>query len=331
MAPPPSPVPSHPRPRLVVSRCLELDACRYNGASIRAPWVRRLEPFVDLVPVCPEVEIGLGVPRDPVRLVTLGGATRMVKMVQPSTGRDLTEAMIAFAGDFLDRAGPVDGFLLKSRSPSCGIKDTKVYTAGEEPMPAGKGAGLFARTVLERFGDRAVEDEGRLTNFRLRHHFLVQLFTLARLRSLEDGARLGDLVAFHARHKLLLMAYREPALRRLGRLVADGSSRPFPDLLAEYRDLLAQALAQPAKAGAHVNVLMHAMGYFKGGLSPREKTHFLAVLEEYRARRLPLLAPLTTLRSWIERFDETYLAGQVYFEPYPVELLDLADSGDGGF
>lgn len=319
---------AHPRPRLVVSRCLELEACRYNGVSIRAPWVRRLEPFVDLVPVCPEVEIGLGVPRDPVRLVVLGDETRMV---QPSTDRDLTEAMTTFSRDFLDRVEPVDGFLLKSRSPSCGIKDTKLHTAAEPSMPAGKGAGLFAGAVLERFGDRAVEDEGRLTNFRLRHHFLIQLFTLARVRRLADGGRIRDLVSFHARHKLLLMAYRETALRRMGRLVADGAVRPFADVLADYRELLARALARPARASAHVNVLMHAMGYFKDGLSPREKSHFLAVLDEYRARRLPLLAPLTTLTSWIERFDEAYLAGQVYFEPYPPALLDLSDSGDGGF
>lgn len=317
-----------PRPRLVVSRCLELEACRYNAVSIRAPWVRRLEPFVDLAPVCPEVEIGLGVPRDPVRLVTLGGATRMV---QPSTGRDLTEAMSAFADRFLDGAEPIDGFLLKSRSPSCGIKDTKIYSGSEQPMPSAKGPGLFAAAVLGRFADRAVEDEGRLTNFRLRHHFLVKLFLLARLRELEASGRFGDLVAFHARHKLLLMAYREAALRRLGRLVADGAARPLAELVAAYRALLAQALAQPARASAHVNVLMHAMGYFKRGLSPREKSHFLAVLEEYRAGRLPLLAPLTTLRSWIERFDEGYLAAQAYFEPYPPALLDLADSGDGGF
>lgn len=178
------------RPRLVVSQCLELEACRYNGVSIRAPWVRRLEPFVELIPVCPEVAIGLGVPRDPVRLVSLGATTQMV---QPSTGRDLTAPMTTFARDFLDRVEPVDGFLLKSRSPSCGIEDTKLYTAAEEPEPAGKGAGLFAAAVLERFGDRAIEDEARLEDRDVRHRFLVQLFTLARLRWRGEGG--GDALA----------------------------------------------------------------------------------------------------------------------------------------
>lgn len=325
----------HPRPRLVVSKCLELAACRYNGATIRAPLVRCLEPFVELVPICPEVEIGLGVPRDPVRLVSSGGggplARREVRMVQPKTGRDLTAAMSEFSDEFLSRVEPVEGFLLKSRSPSCGIKDTKVYTDAEEPMHSSKvgakDAGLFARAVLERFGDRAVEDEGRLTNFRLRHHFLTKLFTLARVRSLEDGGRMRDLVELHARHKLLLMAYHQTAMRRMGRLVGNADGLPFPELLAAYRRELGTALARPARVPSHVNVLMHGFGYFKNRLSPAEKAHFLDLLDELQAKRLPLLAPLHALEGWIVRFDEGYLRRQLYFEPYPRELIDLSDSG----
>lgn len=327
-----------PRPRLVVSKCLELEACRYNGVSIRAPVVKRLEPFVELVPTCPEVEIGLGVPRDPVRLVALGGGrdeSAAPRMVQPSTGRDLTDAMTSFSEEFLDAVEPVDGFLLKSRSPSCGIKDTKVHApapsgvggSAGRGMPIGKGAGLFARAVLERFGDRAIEDDGRLTNFRIRHHFLTKMFTLARLRRVGEAGKMAALVEFHARHKLLLMAYHQTALRELGRLVANPDKRPVVDVLADYRVELSRALARPARYTSHVNALMHAMGYFKEGLSGVEKQHFLDALEEYREGRLPLSAPLLTLRSWIARFGEEYLAGQVYFEPYPRELLDLSDSG----
>jgi len=329
--------PSYPRPRLVLSKCLELAACRYNGVSIRAPLVRRMEEFVELVPVCPEVEVGLGTPRDPVRLVRnereRGGAGGEEKtpylMVQPSTGRDLTGAMTSFTATFLDGVEPVDGFLLKSRSPSCGIKDTKIYTNPEEgqAMPVEKGSGLFAAAVLERFGDRAIEDEGRLTNFRIRHHFLTKLFTLARLREVAASGAMAALVDFHASHKLLLMAYHQTAMRAMGRLVANPDKRPFAAVVADYRDELVRALARPAKYTAHVNVLMHAMGYFKNGLSAAEKQHFLDALAEYREGRLPLSAPLTTLQSWIARFGEDYLAQQIYLEPYPRELLELSDSG----
>jgi uncharacterized protein YbgA (DUF1722 family)/uncharacterized protein YbbK (DUF523 family) len=322
---------SFPRPRLVVSKCLELEACRYNGVSIRAPLVTRLQPHVELLPTCPEVEIGLGVPRDPVRLVAIGGDQESPHMVQPSTGRDLTEAMTSFSNEFLSSVEPVDGFLLKSRSPSCGIKDTKVFTPpkgdADRGMPVGKGAGLFARAVLERFGDRAIEDDGRLTNFRIRHHFLTKMFTLARLRRVAEAAQMSALVEFHAAHKLLLMAYHQTAMRALGRLVANPDRRPVPEVLADYRTELARALARPARYTSHVNVLMHAMGYFKDGLTAREKRHFLDSLTEYREGRLPLSAPLLTLQSWIARFGEDYLERQIYFEPYPRELLDLSDSG----
>lgn len=322
-----------PKPRLVLSKCLELEACRYNGVTIRAPLVTRLERHVELLPVCPEVEIGLGVPRDPVRLVRMGGpeeAPHPPQMVQPSTGRDLTEAMTSFSDRFLGEVGEVDGFLLKSRSPSCGIKDTKVFTpaSGEHKgMPVDKGSGLFARAVLERFGDAAVEDEGRLTNFRIRHHFLIKVFTLARLRAVRDGGRMAELVRFHADHKHLLMAYHQTAMRVMGRIVANPEKRPFQEVFAEYRGQMVRAIARPARYTAHVNVLMHGMGYFKGSLSSAEKEHFLHALEEYRAARLPLSALLLTLQSWIARFGEDYLARQIYFEPYPRELLDLSDSG----
>lgn len=329
-----------PRPRLVLSKCLELEACRYNGVSIRAPLVARLASHVELVPVCPEVEIGLGVPRDPVRLVRPSGASGSADdallLIQPSTGRDLTEVMTSFSGRFLSAVGAVDGFLLKSRSPSCGIKDTKVFTPASgvhKGMAVAKGAGLFARAVLERFGDAAIEDEGRLTNFPIRHHFLVKLFTLARLRavcggdSVREAGRMAELVRFHSDHKYLFMAYHQTATRAMGRLVANPDKRSFDVVFADYRQEVARALPRPARSAAHVNVLMHAMGYFKGSLSSAEKEHFLGALDEYRAGRLPLSALLLTLRSWIARFGEEYLERQVYFEPYPRELLDLSDSG----
>lgn len=316
-------MPEHPRPRLVLSRCLELAACRYDGVSIQAPWVRRLEPHVELVPVCPEVEIGLGVPRDPVRLVRRG---ERLRMVQPATGRDLTAGMTRFAEDFLSRLGPVDGFLLKSRSPSCGIGDTKHFAGVEDSEPIDRGPGLFARAVIERFGDRAVEDEARLEDETHRHAFLARLFALARLRRLAERrpeeVGLRDLVELHAAHKLLLMAHRRTELTALGRLLAEPAGRPFAELLSAYRQGFARALARPATPGAHVDVLMHALGYFKGHIDAGQKTRFLATLEEYRAGRLPLAVPLATVRSWTERYGQPYLAAQAYFDPYPGELLE---------
>lgn len=175
----------HVRPIVVISRCIDFDSCRYNGQVIRASLREELEPFVELRPVCPELEIGLGVPRDPVRLVRRDDGPHMI---QATTGRDLTAAMNAFSARFLDSLDEVDGFILKSRSPSCAIRDGKVFHSDAEGAGHDSGPGLFAARVLERFPATAVEDEGRLNDERLREQFLTKVF-IARLR------RLGRFVA----------------------------------------------------------------------------------------------------------------------------------------
>jgi uncharacterized protein YbgA (DUF1722 family)/uncharacterized protein YbbK (DUF523 family) len=309
-----------------MSKCLELDACRYNGQLIRAPFVLSLMPFVDLKPICPEVEIGLGVPRDPIRLVSIQGVQQLV---QPSTERDVTAEMAHFTDRYLGSLTDVDGFLLKSRSPSCGIKDTKIYSGDGGTQPSDRGPGMFGGAVLQRFPHAAVEDEGRLTNFRIRHHFLTRMFANAALKDVARRRRMGALVEFHADQKLTLMAHSQARLRELGRIVANPDRLPFETVFAAYRDCLSLALAKPARSTSNINVLQHAMGYFSKGLRGSEKAHFLDMLEEYRIGRVPLSSPLSLLQSWIVRFEEPYLARQWYFSPYPRELMDLRDSGRG--
>jgi uncharacterized protein YbgA (DUF1722 family)/uncharacterized protein YbbK (DUF523 family) len=319
-------VPEFARPIIVMSKCLELEACRYNGQLVRAPIVLTLLPFVEPQAICPEVEIGLGIPRDPIRLVSIGGSQRLV---QPSTGKDVTGDMRRFADSYLASLDDVDGFILKSRSPSCGIKDTKIYSGDAGDQPSERGPGMFGAAVLERFPRAAIEDEGRLTNFRLRHHFLTKLFANAALRTVRDSGRLSALVQFHAEQKLTLMAHHQQRTRELGRIVAAGARSPFGKVVDAYAAGFGAALAHPARSTSNINVLQHALGYFSDGLRGSEKGHFLAVLEEYRAGRVPLSVPLALLQSWIVRFDEPYLAQQRFFAPYPAALTDLRDSGHG--
>lgn len=314
-----------PKPRVVVSKCLGFDACRYNGQVIDDPFVRQLRDYVSYVPVCAEVEIGLGVPRAPVRIVERAGA---LHLLQPATGLDHTERMVAFAVRYLDGLGEVDGFLLKSRSPSCGLKDTKVYGEGGQIPITGKAAGFFGGAVLERYGHLAVEDEGRLTNYTLREHFLTRLYTWANWRAVRATGQMSALVAFQARNKLLLMAYNQTRMRALGRIVANPAKLPIEAVLAAYGAELAAALAAPPRRGASINVLMHAFGYFHE-LSAPEKAYLLDTLERYREERVPLSVPLGVIRAWVVRFGQDYLAQQTFFEPYPEELITVTDSGKG--
>lgn len=314
------------KPRVFVSRCLGLEACRYNGEIIREPLVERLLPYLEVVSHCPEKEIGLGVPRDPIRLVDAGQGPRLW---QPAGGRDLTQAMVDYAAGLLEGLPELDGLILKSRSPSCGPSDVKIYLGYQKGAAARRGPGAFGGPAAERFADLPVEHEGRLRNFTIREHFLTRLFTLAEFRRAAAKGGMGDLVAFHSRHKLLLMACSQAGLRRLGRIVAGHRKGRAADTFAAYGPALKSALGRSARRGPVINALMHAMGYFSRQLNAGEKALFLDDLERYRAGRLPLSACQGVLAAWIARFGQEYLAGQSLFRPFPDDLVEISDSGKG--
>lgn len=314
------------RPNVVVSRCLGFEAVRYNGRILKSRFVEALRDHVRFLQVCPEVEIGLGVPRDPIRVEA---DSDEVRLVQPSTDRDLTREMTEFAAAYLEGLRDVDGFILKARSPSCAFRDAKVYDAGSESGATGRGPGLFAAAVTDAFPWAAREDEGRLSDPRLRHHFLTHLWALARLRRVEATGRMASLVRYHASYKFLLMT-RGPAVPgRLGRIVANPEDRAFGELVTEYRRVLGDELRGPPRTGDTVNALQHVFGFVSDRLEAAERRHFLELLEEFRGERLTLPAILPVLRSWATRFDETYLESQRLFEPYPRPLQDLSTTGGG--
>ena len=293
---------------------------------ISSELVQMLKPHADFQPVCPEVEIGLGIPRDPIRIVAIKGRSRLV---QPATDRDVSEDMLEFAKTFLDSVSVVDGFILKDRSPSCGIYNVKVFPSKEKSAPLGKGAGFFGGVVLKRFKDLPIEDEGRLTNFRIREHFLTKLYTFTSFRDVKAKGKMRDLVQFHVENKHLLMAYNQKELRLMGRIVANLDKRALGDVLADYESHLHLAFAKAPRFTSNINVLMHGLGYFSKELSAREKSYFLDTLERYRIGKVPLSVPIGVLRSWIVRFENEYLGQQTFFEPYPVELMEITDSGKG--
>ncbi len=307
-----------PRPKVVISRCIEHEPCRYNGDMIGSDIVRRMKARVDFLTVCPEMEIGLGVPRDPIRIVLASDGKRLI---QPSTGRDITWEMEAFAQRRIGELCYVDGVILKSRSPSCGLRDVRIYPEGEGKAPISKESGIFGREVLGRCSHLAVEDEARLRNIKIAEHFLTKLFALASFRQVEG--RLWSLVEFHTDNKLLLMMYSQKELRALGNIVANKEGRGVPEVFSDYKDHLSNALSGIPKCTAPINVLEHAFGYVSNQLKKQEKAYFLQSLEMYRDGRIPLSVCLSLMKSWIIRFDQSYLARQTFFEPFPPDLLEV--------
>ena len=317
---------SFAKPNVVISKCLGFAPCRWNGVVVPDDFVDRLKPHVSYRPVCPEVEIGLGVPRDPIRIVDQGRGRRLI---QPSTGLDVSQKMRRFTDTFLGSLADVDGFILKYRSPSCGMKGVKIYAGPDKGAASTPGAGFFGGPVVERFPGAAIEDEGRLRNFRLREHFLTKLFTMADFRKVRSAGKMPVLIRFQAANKFLLMAYHQKELRILGRLVANLEKRPPAAVMEDYERHLAIALARPPRYVSNINVLMHALGYFSRELSAREKAFFLDALERYRNEKVPLSVPLNLVRSWVVRFGQEYLGQQTFFLPYPEALMEITDSGKG--
>lgn len=306
------------KPRLVVSACLNLKPVRYNGQDVRDEFVLKLLGYCQVIEVCPEVAIGLGVPRDKIIVYKKDS---QYGLSQPSTGLELTDRMHQFAQSFIENLPEVDGFILKSKSPSCGVSNTKVYKDKEGKEFYSKGKGLFAMKVLEEFELLPVEDEGRLKNQELRHHFLVRVFAIADLReSLMSIKKVNELMLFHQRNKYMLMAHSQVKLREMGRLVASAKEENLPQVLTQYRELFLRAISRRPSKGQEVNTILHAFGHLSSKLNRGEREHFLKLVEDYKRGVLQRRTLMEFLKAYAYRFESQYLMEQTFLEPYPESL-----------
>jgi uncharacterized protein YbgA (DUF1722 family)/uncharacterized protein YbbK (DUF523 family) len=307
--------------RIGISSCLLGQNVRYDGGHKRDVFlVETFGRFVEWVPVCPEVEMGLGTPRETLRLVRIGADD--IRMVMPKTGADHTAKMRAFAERRLrdlEREN-LSGYVLKKDSPSCGMERVRVFDG--HGVPAKSGRGLFAEALLNRFPHLPVEEEGRLSDPRLRENFIERVFAYRRLRTLLSGPwTLGGLVAFHTAHKLLLMAHSPGIYASLGRLVAGGKKLRRADLASRYEEEFMRGLAELATTRRQTNVLQHIVGYIRPHLDAPSRSELLSLVEDYRRGLVPLVVPLTLIRHYVRSFAIPYLRGQLYLEPNPKELM----------
>jgi uncharacterized protein YbgA (DUF1722 family)/uncharacterized protein YbbK (DUF523 family) len=306
--------------RLGVSSCLLGDEVRYDGGHKRDAFlVDTLGPFVEWVPVCPEVELGLGVPRPPIRLVGNPGAPRLLA---EQGGEDLTARMRRWSAARVAELGGLGlhGYVLKRGSPSCGLFRVRVY--GDNGLPGAVGRGLFAAALTDALPLLPVEEEGRLTDPGIRESFIERVFATARWQSFVAARPRGrDLVAFHAAHKFSILAHSPRHYTELGRLVARAGPRLVAETLARYGNGFAGALAIRATRARHVNVLQHLAGFFKRQLTADGRAELAEVIAEYHGGLVPLIVPLTLLKHHVRRLELAYLADQVYLTPHPKELM----------
>jgi uncharacterized protein YbgA (DUF1722 family)/uncharacterized protein YbbK (DUF523 family) len=307
--------------RLGISACLLGEPVRFDGGH---QWDRfitdTLGQYVEFVPVCPEAECGLGVPREAMRLV---GDPESPRLVTVRTKIDLTDRMVTWARTRVGELEQEDlcGFIFKSKSPSSGMERVRVYPETGQGSPVTRGVGMFARIFMEHFPLLPVEEEGRLHDPVLRENFIERIFVLQRWRALLAAKpHLGDLVAFHTRHKLLILAHSTNHYRGLGRLVARAKEIPVREFYADYQSGLMEALRLKATAKKNTNVLSHLMGYFKKDLTPDEKQELLEVINHYHQGFVPLVVPITLINHYVRKYHQPYLKDQFYLHPHPVEL-----------
>jgi len=309
--------------RIGVSACLLGRQVRFDGGHKRDAFLTdTFGRFVEWVPVCPEVEVGMGIPRESIRLERDGDG---LHLLAPRSGRVWTEPMRAFSRRRVAELQSLDlcGYVLKKDSPSCGMERVRVYARdGSGGGPARDGRGFFAQALIDANPLLPVEEEGRLCDPRLRENFVERVFAYRRLRALFTGRwSIGALVVFHTRHKLVLLAHGAEGYQRLGRLVAGARSLPRAELRERYEGDFMASLTKLATTRKHTNVLHHVVGYFKRTLDASSRAELVALIDDYRNGLVPLVVPLTLIRHYVRRLEVAYLADQIYLDPHPKELM----------
>jgi uncharacterized protein YbgA (DUF1722 family)/uncharacterized protein YbbK (DUF523 family) len=305
--------------KIGVSSCLLGNNVRYNGGHAHDRFITgTLGEFVEFVPVCPEVECGLGIPR---LTMHLKGDVDNPRLVTTKTGEDHTERMVSWAKKRLEELANENlcGFIFKKNSPSSGMARVKVFN--DKGQPDNKGSGIFAGMFMRRFPLIPVEEDGRLNDPILRENFIEQMFTLKRWRDLSArGVTRGNLVEFHTCNKMLIRSHSENHYRLMGKLVAGAKSMSPSTLYEQYEELLLAALRLKASVAKHTNVMLHMLGYFKKDLTTDEKQEMLEIIDAYRGEYVPLVVPLTLFSHYVRKYNQPYLKQQTYLNPHPTAL-----------
>ncbi len=308
------------KPRLGISACLLGQKVRYDGGHKRDFFLTELfGKFVEWVPICPEVEVGMGVPREPVRLV---GTTSDPRMIGEKSGKDWTDAMKRVAAQRIRDIAEqhLSGYIFKKHSPSCGMERVRLYDS--KGLAERHGRGLFAAAVIEHWPLLPVEEEGRLSNRRFRENYIERVFAYHRWQQASSARKsVAALVRFHTSHKYLLLAHSQRHYRQLGRLVAAAKQMSPAQRYNDYARIFMAALAVHATAKSHANVLDHLMGYFSKRLTAAERQELVQLIGDFRRRLIPLIVPITLIRHYSKKYRSEYLQGQIYLNPSPKELM----------
>lgn len=304
---------------LGVSSCLLGHEVRFDSSHKHNRYLTdTLGEYFDFQPFCPEVAIGLGIPRPPIRLVRIADHIRVRGVNEPD--KDVTDELVNYSQQAASQCTNISGYIFKSKSPSCGMERVKVYS--EQGNPVDSSSGVYAAGIMQHYPSLPVEEEGRLMDPHLRENFIERVFIYHRWQHYQQlGLTPASLVDFHTRHKFIIQAHDETMYRQLGRLVADAGKGALPGIAEQYITLMMQALKKLATNKTHTNVLQHIMGFIKEDMSAEDKQELLGVIDEYRRQQLPLVVPVTLIKHFLRLYPNDYIAAQYYLQPHPKEFM----------
>lgn len=307
------------KPKLGVSACLMGVEVRFNGGHKQSDLcTQALDNYFDFIPACPEVAIGMGVPREPIRLVGDIEQPKAVGTVNPEL--DVTQALAEYGQHMADTLSDISGYIFMQKSPSCGLERVKVYRENGAPFDGG-GRGIYAQAFCARHPDLPVEEDGRLNDPVLRENFITRVYAYAAWqRLLKAGVTRRALTDFHSRYKYQVMASDVVQYHALGQLLGSMGRSDPNDIAPRYFSQLMQALKKCATRRGHTNVLQHLSGYLKQTLSGDDKQELQALIAQYRQGIVPLVVPLTLLKHHFRHHPDPYVALQVYMQPHPEPL-----------
>ena len=307
------------KPKIAISACLMGAEVRFNGGHKQSDLCSRtLTEYFDFLPVCPEVAIGLGIPRQPIRLVGDADQPEAVGTTQPDL--NVTRPLAEYGEKMAAELNDICGYIFMQKSPSCGLERVKVYHANGAPVDGG-GRGIYAQAFCARHPDLPVEEAGRLNDPVLRENFLTRVFAYSDWQQLRrDGLTRRALIDFHSRYKYLLMAHHPVQYKTLGNLLGNMGHTDPEELGPRYFSELMAALKQCATRRTHSNVLQHLSGYLKRVISAEDKQEMQYVIGQYRHGIVPLVVPLTLLKHYFRQHPDPYIAQQVYLQPHPEKL-----------
>lgn len=306
------------KPKLIISRCLNSEKCRYDGQGYDDKVISLLREYIDIETVCPENAIGLSIPRHPIRIEKHNDEHRLIQL---NSNLDFTSQMNEFAEEFLNGIEDIDGFILKSKSPSCGMKDVKIYPKGQKCSISKNGTGIFSTKVLEKHSKIPIEDEGRLRNYNIRDEILTKIFTINNLKYE------NNILDFHNKNSLLLKSYSNDMFEELHPIVnKENLSDKDIDL---YKNKVYEILENKRNKNKKINTIKDVFRKYEQEISINELKHFEKLLNLYEDDKIPFSSLIVALQIYAVRFDDMYLLNQTFFNPYPESLISIADSGKG--